>query len=136
MTPAKNFNRQKHKNSRKFISKVIKRSVLSTILFSLCSIAYGAHFNTNQSCDDFDIAYIDDETLAVFQKDYGWSGAWNFVCLNGSCHYGERKDGYFIHEFPAELGSTYNISVKIQDDAIGEYMAEKEDLIFSNNSCF
>ena len=88
----------------------------------------------SSGCGDFGIAYVNDTTLAVYHEDQGWSGSWNYVCLDGGCYGGTLSNGYYQREFPGTLGQTYSIEVKIQDNATGQYIVNGSDT-FTADSC-
>lgn len=69
---------------------------------------------------DLGIAPIDEKTLTAFVLDKGWSGAWNYLCLDDNCAPAERVDGYYQREIPATKGKTYQVEMKVQDDAVGQ----------------
>ena len=85
-------------------------------------------------CSGLGIAYVNDNTLAVYQEDQGWSGSWNYICLNGACYTGSLSNGFYQREFSGSLGQSYNIEAKIQDNASGQYIASGQDT-FTAQSC-
>ncbi len=85
-------------------------------------------------CGEFGVAYVDNNTLAVYHKDNGWTGLWYYICLNGSCYNGSLSNGFYVREFPGSLGTTYNITFKIQDNQTGQYIVDSQEQ-FSSNSC-
>ena len=86
-------------------------------------------------CAEFGISYIDDNTVRVYHKDKGWSGAWNYICLNENCTSGEVENGYYFKDFKAILGQHYFIEFKVQDNAIGQYLAPKKAVAFNRSKC-
>ena len=85
-------------------------------------------------CGDFGIAYVNDSTLAVYHQDEGWSGSWNYICLNGACYPGTLSEGYYSREFSGSLGQSYNIEFKVQDNATGQYITSGQET-FGSDSC-
>ena len=85
-------------------------------------------------CSGLGIAYVNNNTLAVYQEDQGWTGGWNYVCLNGACYTGTLSNGFYQREFSGTLGQSYNIEVKIQDNATGQYIVSGQDT-FTADSC-
>ncbi len=91
--------------------------------------------STGGSCGEFGISYVDDNTMRVYHKDNGWSAQWQYVCVDGGCYSGEKKDGYYYRDFSATLGQQYKIQFKAQDDAISQYISAEETVEFTTDKC-
>ena len=86
-------------------------------------------------CPAFGISYVDGNTLRVYRKNEGWTGHWNYICLNGTCNDGTKDGGLFYRDYPGVLGQKYDIEVKIQDDASGQYVEKKRNVEFTKQVC-
>ncbi len=87
------------------------------------------------TCNDFGVSYVDDNTIRVFHKDQGWSGSWNYLCLDGLCHAGEKADGFYYKDFSATLGQQYTIQFKVQDNNSGQYLSPEKTITFTTDQC-
>ena len=87
------------------------------------------------TCGVFGVTYVNDNTVKVYHKDEGWTGEWNYVCLNGVCYPGTVTEGYYQREFSATLGNQYTIQFKVQDNATGQYLSPVETVEFTKDQC-
>ncbi len=85
-------------------------------------------------CGEFGIAHEDANTLVVYHEDRGWTGSWHYLCLNGYCVPGTLSNGYYQRSFGGNLGTTYSIEFKIQDNATGQFIARGQDT-FTTECC-
>ncbi len=75
----------------------------------------------------FGIEFVDDTSFIVFHDDEGWSASFNFLCVDGDCRSGTLTNGRYERAYPgntglapAELGRSYDIEFRVQDDASGQ----------------
>lgn len=87
----------------------------------------------NECDDDFGIAYIDDNTLEVYHRDFGWSASWSYICLNNYCVAAQSNDTYFSAAFSGQLGQTYDIEFKVQDNALGQELMSSQSAFTTSN---
>ena len=67
----------------------------------------------------------------VYFKDQGWSGSWNYICVNGDCANGQKANGNFERQVDSLVkGQTYQIQLKVQDDATGQYISPVESVVY------
>ena len=90
---------------------------------------------TSGTCKEFGVSYVNDNTIRVYHKDNGWSAQWQYVCLDGYCVAGEKKDGYYYKDFKAALGQQYTIQFKAEDNATGQYLSPEEKVTFTKEKC-
>ncbi len=90
---------------------------------------------TAGTCGEFGVSYVDNSTIRVYHRDKGWSASWQYVCLDGYCVAGEKKDGYYYKDFNATLGQQYTIQFKAQDNANGQYLSPEEKITFTTDKC-
>lgn len=102
------------KKSNPFV--VQNRRLISGILLALApafAVSAGQGIEVSQGSS---LLYFDDES---------WSGSWNYLCLNNNCMPGELINGRWqrdVSEMVTE-GSSYNIQLKIQDNAHGQFIS-------------
>ena len=87
------------------------------------------------TCEEFGMTYQDDNTVLVYHKDKGWTGNWNYICLDNSCVQGDLSDGYYKKTFTATLGDEYTIQFKVQDDGSGQYVSPEKKATFTKDKC-
>ncbi len=90
---------------------------------------------TGGSCGEFGVSYVNDNTIKVYHKDNGWTASWQYICLNGNCVPGDKKDGYYYKDFNATLGNQYKILFKAQDNTSGQYLSPEETVTFTTDEC-
>ena len=77
------------------------------------------------------ISYNSDNSGTLYFEDKGWTGGWNFLCIDGNCVTGTKSNGRFSREVSGlTLGQTYNISIKVQDNATGQYISPEIPVVF------
>ena len=60
----------------------------------------------------------------IYFDDEGWTGSWNYICLSNHCVPGEKVDGRWERRVSGLVaGQTYCISLKVQDNATGQYLS-------------
>ena len=61
----------------------------------------------------------------VYFDNEGWTGSWNYICLDGNCMSGTLENNRWQRQF-ANLapGSTHTIQLKVQDNALGQYISK------------
>lgn len=65
-------------------------------------------------------------TATLYWDDGGWTGNWNFLCLGESCIAGTKVGTRYqrtITEQTITVGNTYQIQIKVQDNATGQYIS-------------
>src|SRR5215813_8410558 len=65
-------------------------------------------------------------TATLYFDDQGWTGNWNYLCLVDSCIAGTKVGTRWqrtITEQSITVGNTYQIQLKIQDNATGQYIS-------------
>ncbi len=85
-------------------------------------------------CQEFGIAYENNNTLVVYHEDRGWTGQWHYLCLNGYCVPGTLSNGYYRKSFSGSIGTTYSIEFKVQDNTTGQYIVRGQET-FTSESC-
>ncbi len=88
-----------------------------------------------ETCEEFGISYVDDNTMRVYHKDNGWTASWQYICVDGYCVAGEKKDGYYYKDFEATLGQQYKILFKVQDEATSQYITPEQTVTFTKTQC-
>ncbi|WP_163133568.1 family 31 carbohydrate-binding protein [Agarivorans sp. Alg241-V36] len=84
---------------------------------------------------DQGISYVDDDSLVVYHKDMGWSASWNYLCLDAYCIPGTLVDGFYQVQFDnVNLGQSYNIQFKVQDNANGQFISQETTVMFNKGS--
>lgn len=65
-------------------------------------------------------------TATLYWDDGGWTGSWNYLCLGTSCISGTKVGTRYqrtITEQSITVGNTYQIQIKVQDNATGQYIS-------------
>ncbi|HKU16168.1 MAG TPA: family 31 carbohydrate-binding protein [Steroidobacteraceae bacterium] len=65
-------------------------------------------------------------TATLYWDDGGWTGSWNYLCLGQSCIAGSKVGTRYqrtITEQSITVGNTYQIQIKVQDNATGQYIS-------------
>ena len=99
-----------------------------------CCLIFGAALAVSPTLaqDNFGIRPAGETSGVIYFSDLGWTGSWNYVCLYDNCVAGELVAGNW--ERPIENlveGDQYQIQLKVQDDASGQYISPLETVIFS-----
>ena len=113
------------------MNRLLKKSIL-TVPISLAMQCFTSLYCHAEG--DFGIQYVNDNTLKVYHSNDGWTGLWNYVCLNSQCLPGEKTDQQYERIFNnVSLGQNYNIEFKVQDSAIGQYIVS-DQVVFTEPS--
>lgn len=72
-------------------------------------------------CDHFGVVDQGDY-VTVYRQDEGWSGQWNYLCINGTCYSGELSDGYYQRDFSITIDAINTIEFKVQDNQTGQFI--------------
>ena len=106
------------------MKKVLKPQILFLLGFLLV-LAGLMNSNTTQAAD-FGIEYVNDTTGIVWFTDQGWTGGWNYVCLNGACYTGTNTNGRYERQFGnLSCGQSYAITLKVQDNSSGQEIIDQ-----------
>ena len=73
-----------------------------------------------------------DSSGIIYFEDEGWTGRWNYVCLQHDCRTGQVIDGEYQREvFGLVPGQTYNIRIKVQmNENPGQFISELIPVVF------
>ncbi|WP_026973011.1 di-heme oxidoredictase family protein [Aliagarivorans marinus] len=72
----------------------------------------------------------------VYFDDQGWTGSWNYLCVDNYCVSGALVDGRWqraVTEQSVELDASYNIKIQIQDNATGQYISQDIPVVASGS---
>lgn len=97
----------------------------------------------NNSCGEFGMSYINDNTARVYHKDLGYSSN-IYMCVNNNCYSPTLENGYYYFDFSASttytfvtmnLGQTYTIKFQADYSDVAEtsVVFNKESCSFTNN---
>jgi chitodextrinase len=65
-------------------------------------------------------------TATLWFDDGGWTGSWNFLCIGEACYAGSKVGTRWqrtITEQSITVGNSYQIQIKIQDNATGQFIS-------------
>ena len=85
---------------------------------------------------DFGIENSGDGSGIIYFRDEGWTGRWNFVCLNDHCTPGQLVGEYWERSTSGQFaggltpGGSYNIQLKVQDDQTGQFISPNYPVVF------
>ncbi len=85
---------------------------------------------------DFGIENIGNGAGIIYFLDQGWTGRWNYICINDYCITGAKVGEYWELETTAQFagglvpGGSYNIQLKVQDDQSGQFISPNYPVIF------
>lgn len=81
------------------------------------------------------IRAVNDSTGVVYFADDGWTAQWSFVCINSDCQSGTKSQGYIERTVNnLTVGQSYNISLKVQDNATGQYESPISTIVFGEQN--
>lgn len=81
--------------------------------------------------DEFGLSYVNDNTMRIYHLDSGWTGSWNYLCVNSDCRVGTWGNGQFYRDVSGVLGQSYNLEFKVQDNSTGQYIVTKFGVLFT-----
>ncbi|KXX70267.1 di-heme oxidoredictase family protein [Flammeovirga sp. SJP92] len=67
---------------------------------------------------------VEDGVGTIYFEDQNWTGGWNYICLGSDCNAGSKSNTRWEREVSGiEVGQTYSIQLKIQDNTSGQYLS-------------
>ncbi|GAB1620330.1 hypothetical protein AAOGI_03800 [Agarivorans albus] len=68
---------------------------------------------------------LNNDKATLYFDNENWTGGWQYLCLADNCVSGQLNNGRWERDVSnlVSLGSSYNIQLKIQDNALGQYIS-------------
>ena len=87
-------------------------------------------------CSEFGIKYLKPNVGLIYHRDDGWTANFSELCIDGVCGAVHSSEGYFKKRAALADGQTYNLSFKVQDDQIGQYLSGEKQITFDKHDCY
>lgn len=74
-------------------------------------------------------------TATLWFDDGGWTGSWNYLCIGEACYSGTKVGTRWqrtINEQTITVGNSYQVQIKIQDNATGQYISPMTGVVAVN----
>ncbi|WP_026958508.1 family 31 carbohydrate-binding protein [Aliagarivorans taiwanensis] len=73
---------------------------------------------------DFGLVAVDGSTFKAVRKDQGWTANFVYLCNGADCRTPNLVDGYYEYQWPGVAGNEYQLTFKVQDNALGQVIEE------------
>ena len=105
-------------------NKINQHKTKSRLLFSALTVAMCSSFSMTALAGQG--IEVNGNSATLFFDDEGWRGNWNYLCINDNCVTGAKNGARWerdISSLGITVGTTYSISLKIDDAATGQYLS-------------
>ncbi|NLR89750.1 family 31 carbohydrate-binding protein [Flammeovirga sp. SR4] len=73
---------------------------------------------------------VENGNATIYFEDQNWTGGWNYICLGAACSPGEKVGNRWERSVSGlEVGNTYTIQLKIQDNSSGQYISDQYSVV-------